>query len=38
MKRFSLRLFTLGLALGALGGAAVLATSAYAHTAQADAL
>jgi membrane-associated phospholipid phosphatase len=38
MKRFSLRLFTLGLALGALGAAAVLATSAYAHTAQADAL
>jgi membrane-associated phospholipid phosphatase len=38
MKRFSLRLFTLGLALGALGAAAVLATSAYAHTAQTDAL
>jgi hypothetical protein len=32
MKRFSLRLFALGLALGALGGMAVVATTAYAHT------
>ena len=32
MKRFSIRLFALGLALGALGAAAVLATSAYART------
>jgi hypothetical protein len=32
MKRFSLRLFALGLALGALGGTAVLAATAYAHT------
>jgi hypothetical protein len=32
MKRFSLRLFALGLALGALGAAAVLAASAYART------
>jgi hypothetical protein len=31
MKRFSLRLFALGLALGALGAAAALATSAYAR-------
>jgi membrane-associated phospholipid phosphatase len=30
MKRFSLRLFTLGMALGALGAAAVLAAGAYA--------
>jgi PAP2 superfamily len=34
MKRFSLRLFALGLALGALGAAAVLAASAYARTTQ----
>jgi PAP2 superfamily protein len=32
MKRFSPRLFALGLALGALGAAAVLAASAYART------
>ena len=32
MKRFSIRLFALGLALGALGAAAVPATSAYART------
>jgi hypothetical protein len=32
MKRFSIRLFALGLAVGALGAAAVLATSAYART------
>jgi hypothetical protein len=32
MKRFSLRLFGLGLALGALGAAAVLAAGAYART------
>jgi PAP2 superfamily len=32
MKRFSLRLFALGLALGALGAAAVLAAGAYART------
>ena len=30
MKRLSLRFFTLGIALGALGAAAVLAASAYA--------
>jgi hypothetical protein len=30
MKRFSLRLFALGIALGALGAAAVLVVSAYA--------
>jgi PAP2 superfamily protein len=34
MKRFSLRLFALGLALGALGAAVVLASSAYARTTQ----
>ncbi len=33
MKRFSVRLFALGLALGALGATAVLAASAYARTA-----
>ena len=33
MKRFSPRLFALGLALGALGATAVLATNAYARTA-----
>jgi hypothetical protein len=32
MKRFSVRFFALGLALGALGAAAVLAASAYART------
>jgi PAP2 superfamily len=32
MRRFSFRLFALGLALGALGAAAVLAVSAYART------
>ncbi len=32
MKRFSVRLFALGLALGALGAAAVLAAGAYAGT------
>ena len=32
MRRFSIRLFALGLAVGALGAAAVLATSAYART------
>jgi hypothetical protein len=32
MKRFSFRLFGLGLALGALGAAAVLVANAYAHT------
>jgi hypothetical protein len=32
MKRFSLRLFALGLVLGALGAAAVLAAGAYART------
>jgi PAP2 superfamily len=37
MKRFSLRLFALGLALGALGAGAVLATGAYARTTQTDA-
>jgi PAP2 superfamily len=34
MKRFSLRLFALGLALGALGAAALLAAGAYARTPQ----
>jgi len=38
MKRFSVRLFALGLALGALGTAAALATSAYAHTTQTNAM
>jgi hypothetical protein len=38
MKRFSLRLFALGLALGALGAAAVLAASAYARGTQTDAM
>jgi hypothetical protein len=37
MKRFSVRLFTLGLALGALGTAAVLATGASARTSEASA-
>jgi len=36
MKRFSIRLFALGLALGAVGAAAVLAASAYARTSQAN--
>ena len=38
MKRFSIRLFALGLALGALGAAAVLAAGAYAHTTQTNAM
>jgi membrane-associated phospholipid phosphatase len=38
MKQFSLRLFALGLALGALGAAAVLAASAYARTTQTGAM
>ena len=38
MKRFSVRLFALGLALGALGAASVLAASAYARTPQTDAM
>ena len=38
MKRFSVRLFALGLALGALGAAAVLAAGAYARTTQMNAL
>ena len=38
MKRFSVRLFTLGLALGVLGAAALLAAGAYAHTGQAGAM
>jgi PAP2 superfamily len=38
MKRFSVRLFALGLALGALGAAAVLAAGAYAGTKQTNAL
>jgi membrane-associated phospholipid phosphatase len=37
MKRFSVRLFALGLALGAVGAAAILASSAYARTPQTDA-
>ncbi|HEX6680567.1 MAG TPA: vanadium-dependent haloperoxidase [Gaiellaceae bacterium] len=37
MKRLSLRLFALGLALGALGAAAVLAAGAYARTSHTDA-
>jgi hypothetical protein len=37
MKRFSPRLFAFGLALGALGAAAVLAASAYAGTTQPQA-
>jgi hypothetical protein len=37
MKRFSPRLFALGLALGALGAAAVLAAGAYAHSTQPQA-
>jgi hypothetical protein len=37
MKRFSLRLFALGLALGALGAAAVMAAGAYARTGQTGA-
>jgi membrane-associated phospholipid phosphatase len=36
MKRFSIRLFALGLALGALGAAAFLAAGAYARTAPAS--
>ncbi len=38
MKRFSLRLFALGLVLGSLGAATVLAAGAYAHTTQPDAM
>jgi membrane-associated phospholipid phosphatase len=38
MKRFSLRLFALGLALGSFGAAAVLAASASARTTQTHAL
>jgi hypothetical protein len=38
MKRFSLRLFGLGLALGAFGAATVLAASAYARTTQPQAM
>jgi membrane-associated phospholipid phosphatase len=38
MRRFSPRLFALGVALGALGAAVILATSAYAHTSQSGAL
>ena len=37
MKRFSVRLFALGLGLGVLGTAAVLAVSAYASTSHAHA-
>jgi hypothetical protein len=37
MRRFSVRLLALGLALGALGASAVLAASAYAHTTQTNA-
>jgi len=36
MRRFSLRLFALGVVLGALGAAVVVASSAYAHTQQPD--
>jgi hypothetical protein len=38
MKRLSVRLFALGLALGALGAAAVLAAGAYARTSQTGAM
>ena len=38
MKRFSLGLFALGLVLGALGAAAVLAAGAYARTSHAGAM
>jgi PAP2 superfamily len=38
VKRFSLRLFALGLALGSLGAAAVLAAGAYARTTQPEAM
>ena len=38
MKRFSVRLFALGLALGALGTTAVLAAGAYARTSQTGAM
>ena len=38
MKRFSVRLFAVGLALGALGAASVLAASAYARTPQTNAM
>ena len=38
MKRFTVRLFALGLTLGALAAAAVLAAGAYARTTQTDAM
>jgi membrane-associated phospholipid phosphatase len=38
MRRFSVRLFALGLVVGALGGAAVLAAGAYARTPQTAAM
>jgi membrane-associated phospholipid phosphatase len=38
MKRISLRLFALGLTVGALAATAVLATGAYARTPQTDAI
>jgi membrane-associated phospholipid phosphatase len=38
MKRFTVRLFALGLTLGALGAAAVLAAGAYAGTKQTNAM
>ena len=38
MKRFTVRLFALGLTLGALGAAAVLAVGAYASTTQTNAM
>jgi len=38
MRGFSPRLFALGVALGSLGAAAVLAVSAYAHTTEAGAM
>jgi len=38
MKRFTVRLFALGLTLGALGAAAVLAAGAYAGTTQTNAM
>jgi hypothetical protein len=38
MKRFTIRLFALGLTLGALGAAAILAAGAYAGTTQTDAM
>src|SRR6476619_8075745 len=38
MRGFAPRLFALGVALGSLGAAAVLAVSAYAHTTEAGAM